>query len=455
MNRFATQLCVALFSVLSVLLLAAGSVLITVSGQWLLVSVVLAVVLILFLLVVYFVVRHFTRPLNESVLMIKQLTVGNFKMRTYRHEPESTGLLNRHLNDLGESLQKTAQLAQIQQDQLETLIENIDSSLMLVDMDGGVQLANQTFQKIFGIDKEDWFHKNYEEILPTEEVKNIIRQAITKETVIRSSLVLPLDIERRYFDIYCVPVKHGYGRAKRIVVVLHDITELKKLEKVRKDFVANVSHELKTPVTSLKGFAETLLEEDVKNERERRKFLTIIWTESERLQALIHDLLELSKIEDEQFRLNWQQVDLTKVAGETIDLLQEKANEKNIDFQSRLEGDTVIEGDPSRLKQMFVNIINNAIVYSPEEGLVTVQVKEFDGTVKFVVTDNGIGIDPKEIPRIFERFYRVDKARSRNSGGTGLGLAIVKHLMEAHGGGIDVKSQKGHGTTFEITFPRS
>ncbi|WP_269412284.1 two-component system histidine kinase PnpS [Lentibacillus daqui] len=449
------QFMAILSGILLVLLLGAGIVLFLFSGHLLLVSVVLISTFLLFLFIGYFVIRNFAKPLDESVRMIKQFTAGNFSTRTYIDKPKSTGQLNRHLNELGESLQKTVKLSQIQQDQLETLIENIDSSLLLIDMDGHLRLANQTFQDMFHIKKGDWFHKNYQYVLHDEEVRNTIHESIVNETIVRQSVILPLGIERRYIDIYCAPIKHGSSHAKGIVVVLRDITELKKLEKVRKEFVANVSHELKTPVTSLKGFAETLLDEEMKDENIRKKFMTIILRESERLEALIYDLLELSKIESDTFQLNWQEVDLSKIVDETLELLQEEAKEKSIDIQSGAKGHTVIEGDPFRLKQMFINVITNAIVYSPEKGFIHVHVEGFPRTVEFIVKDNGIGISLDEIPRIFERFYRVDKARGRNSGGTGLGLAIVKHLTEAHNGRIDVRSEIGKGTTFKIIFPRS
>jgi two-component system, OmpR family, phosphate regulon sensor histidine kinase PhoR len=224
---------------------------------------------------------------------------------------------------------------------------------------------------------------------------------------------------------------------------------------MRKDFVANVSHELKTPITSIKGFTETLLDGAMKDEQTLEYFLTIILKESDRLQTLIQDLLELSKIEQQGFKLNIQPVNIKEILDEIIIILQNKANDKEIDLSLISERDNIyISGDSYRLKQIFINIINNGITYTPKGGKVTVTIEENQHEVFVHVQDTGIGIKEEEIPRIFERFYRVDKARSRNSGGTGLGLAIVKHLVEAHQGQIKVKSKLGEGTTFTVKLKK-
>lgn len=240
-----------------------------------------------------------------------------------------------------------------------------------------------------------------------------------------------------------------------IVLVLHNITEIKKLEQIRKDFVANVSHELKTPVTSIKGFAETLIDGAMNEPSLREKFLTIILKESERLQSLIQDLLELSKIEQQYFQLNWTKANITEAVEEAVTLLKEKAQKKEVSLHFFSDGVLTIDGDAERLKQIAINLMTNAIVYTPAGGHIAVSLAEDGDWVTLQVSDSGIGITEEEIPRIFERFYRVDRARSRNSGGTGLGLAIVKHLVEAHHGRIEVDSEPGKGTTFTILSKKS
>jgi two-component system phosphate regulon sensor histidine kinase PhoR len=220
---------------------------------------------------------------------------------------------------------------------------------------------------------------------------------------------------------------------------------------MRKDFVANVSHELKTPITSIKGFSETLLDGAINDKQTAEYFLSIILKESDRLQSLIQDLLDLSKIEQQGFQLSIQPCDVRELLEDIVVILDGKSKEKEIELSLSIpDGLLLIEGDLYRLKQIFINLINNALTYTPKGGAVQVTVEKHEQYLLIVVTDTGIGIKTEEIPRIFERFYRVDRARSRNSGGTGLGLAIVKHLVEAHKGQISVSSKLGDGTSFTV-----
>lgn len=236
-----------------------------------------------------------------------------------------------------------------------------------------------------------------------------------------------------------------------ILLVFNDITELKKLEQIRKDFVANVSHELKTPITSIKGFSETLLDGAMEDKETLEEFLRIILKESHRLQTLIQDLLDLSKLEQHHFALNKEEFNLMEILNKATKMLEGRAEAKNIKLLFPQANEIVqIEGDRSRLTQVFLNLITNAVIYTPNDGEITVYAVEKKKKIEIRIQDTGIGIEQEEIPRIFERFYRVDKARSRNSGGTGLGLAIVKHLVELHRGTIQVESEMGEGTTFTV-----
>jgi len=241
---------------------------------------------------------------------------------------------------------------------------------------------------------------------------------------------------------------------KGAVLVLYDITELKKLEIMRKDFVANVSHELKTPITSIKGFAETLLEEDMDNPEKRKEFLSIIYNESNRIQLLIEDLLTLSKLEKDEFKLELTDVSIEDIIQEVVPIVKYKAREADITFTYQIEADMEpLILDKERIKQVIINLLDNAISYTLPEGKVRLKVYQDNGYLRIQIQDNGIGIHQDVLPRIFERFYRVDKARSRNTGGTGLGLAIVKHIIEVHDGEIDVDSHLGKGSLFTVSIP--
>jgi two-component system phosphate regulon sensor histidine kinase PhoR len=226
-----------------------------------------------------------------------------------------------------------------------------------------------------------------------------------------------------------------------------------KFENVRKDFVANVSHELRTPIANIKGYAETLLDGAIDDEKHARDFIKIIHGESDRLASLINDILDLSKIESDTFKLNLKQNDLSEVVNTVIRLLEKDVRDKSISVHNKLEKGSYVMSDQSLLIQVFINLIHNAIKYSHDNTSIVVSAATDNNFIKIEVEDQGIGIPAQDLPRIFERFYRVDKARSKELGGTGLGLAIVKHIVQAHGGDVFVRSTEGVGSTFGFTVP--
>jgi two-component system phosphate regulon sensor histidine kinase PhoR len=268
----------------------------------------------------------------------------------------------------------------------------------------------------------------------------------------------------RILDISLSPIAHDGDEWAGVLIVLHDITAVRRLERMRSEFVANVSHELKTPIAAVKGFAETLLAGALNDKDTAKQFLQIIFDESERLNRLIGDILELSKIESKRIPLHFSPVDLQSFVEHMIHMMRPEANKKSIELQIQVPDDLYMEADEDRLRQIFINLLSNGIAYTPEGGKVKVRIEpavphagegeDGDGErVRIIIQDTGIGIPKKDLPRIFERFYRVDKARSRSSGGTGLGLSIVKHLVELHRGTIKVDSEPGIGTKFTIELP--
>jgi len=271
----------------------------------------------------------------------------------------------------------------------------------------------------------------------------------------RKQMTFVIQQEIKHMEVYGAPVIGEYGRWLGVVVVMHDISDLVRLEQIRKDFVANVSHELRTPITSIKGFSETLLDGAMKDEKMLLTFLEIIYKESNRLQMLIQDLLELSKIEQHGFSVDLVKTNLHEVMLRAAEMMSPRLDEKNMSFVSNMKSNVVVNGDINRLIQVVMNLLANAITYSPENTSVYLSLHESDTHGIIIIRDEGIGMDKLEIPRIFERFYRIDRARSRNSGGTGLGLAIVKHLIEAHQGRIFVESEPGKGTQFKILIPKN
>jgi two-component system, OmpR family, phosphate regulon sensor histidine kinase PhoR len=413
--------------------------------------------LIAFIIILAFITKltnEMIKPIEDARRVANELARGNFQARTYEALDAETGELNRSINVLAENLSQVTKTYESQQERLETLIENMGSGLILINEKGDITLMNRSSSAIFEAEADKWLNKTYYDVIDNKKIIRFVQELFLTERPLRKQIRWSEGIYIRHFDVHGAPIIGQDNKLKGIVLVFHDITELKKLEQARKDFVANVSHELKTPVTSLKGFTETLLDGAMNDEELREKFLTIIARESGRLEDLITDLLELSRIEGEHFQLDWQEVDLSELVSEAVTMLSEKASAKKMNLKTKVDGDVVIPGDPARLKQVMINLINNAVVYTPAGGEVIVRIRGQKENVIMEVSDTGIGISKKEIPRIFERFYRVDRARSRNSGGTGLGLAIVKHLAEAHHANLSVESRPGKGTTFRIEFLR-
>ena len=420
---------------------------------WTVLSVSLGLALVVIILLGARITSRYTKPIDSASQVAMELAKGNYRARTYEDQMDETSMLSTSINILARNLQEMVSAQEIQQNRLTTLIENMGSGLLLIDHRGYVVLLNKALKEFFTIDPEHSINKRYHEVIDFPEVTKLVEEIFMTEQKVRKQLLLPIQIERKHFEVYGAPIIGTSEEWKGIVLVFHDITELKKLEQMRKDFVANVSHELKTPITSIKGFSETLLDGAMNDKEALEMFLNIILNESERLQSLINDLLDLSKIEKQGFELHVQDTDISGLLKEVVTILEKKPDGKNIELILNIpESAAVAEADSFRLKQVFINLIGNAMTYTPENGLVTVSLSQTDTTVIVEIEDNGIGIEEKEIPRIFERFYRVDKARSRDSGGTGLGLAIVKHLIEAHRGVIGVESKVNEGTKFTVTL---
>jgi two-component system, OmpR family, phosphate regulon sensor histidine kinase PhoR len=418
---------------------------------WWILTVSLGMALMVIILLGTRITNRYTKPIESATNVAIELAKGNYRARTYEDHIDETGMLSSSINILARNLQELMKLKESQQDRLTTLIENMGSGLILIDSRGFINLINKPYKEIFNVEASEYLYKLYYEVIDHEEITQMVEEIFMTEQKVRKQVVIPLEIERRHFEVYGVPIIGTNNVWKGILLVFHDITELKKLEQMRKDFVANVSHELKTPITSIKGFSETLLDGAMHDKATLEAFLEIILKESDRLQVLIQELLDLSKIEQHGFRLTKGTVDLVKEANEVIEILRGKAAQKEIFLKlNQFSEEAVIQGDPDRLKQVLINLVSNAITYTPNGGSVEISLTDQGDSVSIVVKDSGIGIEKSEITRIFERFYRVDKARSRNSGGTGLGLAIVKHIVEAHKGQIEVVSRIGKGTTFTI-----
>ncbi len=418
---------------------------------WLILIISLSFSFVVILILGTRITARYTKPIESVTKTAIELAKGNYRARTYEDLIDETGMLSASINVLARNLQETVKSQEMHRDRLTVLIENMGSGLLLIDSRGYISLVNRTYKEVFNVKGSDYLEHLYYDVIKHHEITKLIEEIFMTEQKTRKHMILPLGIERRHFEVYGVPIIGSNAVWKGILLVFHDITDLKKLEQMRKDFVANVSHELKTPITSIKGFSETLLDGAMEDKQALEAFLKIILQESDRLQSLIQDLLDLSKIEQQGFKLSIQYYNLLDTIEEVLAMIQGKVVEKEIKIEYEKQNTPMmIKADADRLKQVFLNLITNALTYTPKGGSIYLSLTESNSKITIKIKDTGIGIEKKEIPRIFERFYRVDKARSRNSGGTGLGLAIVKHIIEAHRGNIYVESETGRGTTFII-----
>ncbi|WP_411843452.1 two-component system histidine kinase PnpS [Salinicoccus sp. HZC-1] len=422
---------------------------------WISLAIVLGIMLVVTTGAGILIARGITKPMDSIMAVTKRLSEKDYSSRVNTKASGEIGDLASSVNDLAASLQRQMKEIEENERQLTSIMSNMVSGVMLVNEKGEVELVNSAMERFFSQHAENIVGQPYDKVGEGFGLGELIRQVFEENKKVHDE-VHSYYPDERIMDAHLAPY-YGQGwRQKGVIIVLHDITEIRRLEKMRSDFVANVSHELKTPVTSVRGFSETLLSGEVKDEDTTRQFLTIIHDESQRLDRLIRDLLNLSKIERQEIPLNIETVDLTELIYETAVTLQGSAEQKQTELILPAEDNAImLEGDRDRIRQVVLNLIGNGINYTSEGGTVKVDLRENMHEAQLIVSDNGIGIPEESLPRIFERFYRVDKARSRHSGGTGLGLAIVKHLIESHSGRIEIESLEGEGTTITVILPKT
>jgi len=335
--------------------------------------------------------------------------------------------------------------------QQQVLFNSMLEGLLLLDRSRKIYLVNRAFKNLFGL-KTELRGKTIVEALRLHELDELIQRVEAEQQVLDYEIKLP-DLNERWLQVNAAVITNAAGERDGTILVFRDLTRLKQLERTREEFVANVSHELRTPLSLIKGYVETLLDGARDNPEVAERFLKIIERNANRLDLLIQDLLTISALESEKIKLNLQPVVLRALAEKVFTDLHAKAENKNVELVNDVP-ELTANGDVNRLDQVLANLVDNAIKYGRAEGRVTVGGKKLDdGKVEIFVRDDGPGIPPEAINRVFERFYRVDKARSRDQGGTGLGLSIVKHIVQAHGGEVRCESELGKGATFFFTVP--
>ncbi|MGM8366270.1 two-component system histidine kinase PnpS [Virgibacillus sp. W0181] len=436
------------------LIIVSGVILSQVVDNYYVLLSVLIIEYIILIVILLQVFDRYIKPIDKATNTVDNLVKGNYRARIHHPMNGEVGELFGKINALARNLSELTIHEQMQAEQFSTVIDNSQSGLVLIDEKGYIHLVNRKFISIFGNDPQDYIGYLYYDVLENETIHQTVQETFLYEKNMKRLFTHYKETDKYFLEIVGAPIFNDRNMLRGAVLVLYDITELKKLEVMRKDFVANVSHELKTPITSIKGFAETLLDETMDDPETRKQFLGIIYEESKRIQVLIEDLLILSKLEKDEFQLVFSNINLSKLLEDIVPLIQHQATENNIDFTTNVLSDAKFVADKERIKQVLINLLANAISYTPAGGEINLTIDETEDFVSIQVTDTGIGIEQEALPRIFERFYRVDKARSRNTGGTGLGLAIVKHIVEVHDGKISVESELNKGTTFSVYLPK-
>lgn len=392
--------------------------------------------------------RRITKSIEEVTDFSKEIASGNFKRRLFSKEKGELGELAKNISDIAQEFNKRLKQADEEKLKMETIIRNMSDGLMLVDTKGKILLSNPAIKKFFGINS-DIEGKTLMETLRRSELMEVVNSVLgTNQGMSREiEVIYPKEL---YLMITAAPFLSKQG-ISGVVLTFHDITKLKQLENVRKDFVASVSHEIRTPITAIKGFAETLLEGAIDDKENAYKFLETIKNQSERLNSLVSDLLTLSEIEVGDIKIEKKLIDLNDVVDTVFATLTVKAQLKGLYLKKEIPHSLKIKADSDRLIQILLNLVDNAVKFT-EKGGVTVKVKsdEEKDFCEISVEDTGIGIPKEHLHRLGERFYRIDKARSRTLGGTGLGLAIVKHLVKAHGWRMGIESTLGKGTKVKI-----
>ncbi|RKD26551.1 PAS/PAC sensor signal transduction histidine kinase [Caminicella sporogenes DSM 14501] len=404
----------------------------------------------------YRYINRITEPIKEITVTAQKISNGDFSSRVYVESEDEVKILADTFNLMAERLNNNISELQDKNTKLKSILTSMKEGLIAIDNSNRIILINSPAKKLFNIEKEDVLKEEIFNLINNEELKISLEKIINDNDLEKIEVAID-EPEMRILKIYKYLIKLNQDPNRIIgkLILIVEVTEMRRLEKMRTEFVANVSHELKTPLTSILGFVETLKNGAIDNEKVRDKFLNIIEIEAERLTRLIDDLLTLSDIESNKLSSNKKEyIDVYEEMIQIKDMMEEIAKQKDIEFICEIQESLPnIYGNRDWFKQMIINLVDNAIKYTPEGGIVRVSAYEKENSIFISVKDTGIGIPKKDIPRLFERFYRVDKARSRKVGGTGLGLAIVKHIVLSFGGKVDVYSEEGKGAEFLVKIP--
>ena len=412
-------------------------------------------VAVLFTLFSLFIGRRIGRPLEEMRRGAERFAAGDLGERLVVAGSEEVRALAEAMNRMASQLHERMHIVLRQRNEQEAVLASMVEGVLAVDNEEKILRLNEAAGRLLAVRPATAEGRRIQEVIRKADLQRFVARALGSRAPVEGDIVLRSSEEERFLQAHGTPLRDAEGREIGALIVLNDVTRLHRLERVRRDFVANVSHELKTPITAIKGFVETLRDGAVEDPEAARRFLDIITRQADRLNAIIEDLLALSRIEQgaERREIPLQESPLEEVLHSAIQATAIQAAAREIRMELACPPGLQARINPPLLEQAVVNLVDNAVKYSEPQGRVCVEAERDGVEVRIRVRDWGCGIAREHLPRLFERFYRVDKARSRKQGGTGLGLAIVKHIAQAHGGRVTVRSTPGEGSIFTIHLP--
>lgn len=415
----------------------------------------MAMIILFILLTITLIYRHMVRYITKPIETIKSAIV-NLEDDDYQYEYISGNLpvvdeLGTSIVALKQKMKAKRGVLNSSEQRLTLLMGHLNLGVVLISNSGKIELINSEAMQLLNIDIEPT-QRSYQAVIKSFVLVDMISDALRTHQSLSNHIEMYVP-SSKYIDVNIIPYGKSPDEIESILVLLYDISQIRRLETVRTEFVSNASHELRTPVTAIKGFAETLLDGALAQPELAEKFITIIANESNRLEVIIKDILELSRVEKKSEPMMVKPFEVVEVVNNLIQYFYKRADEKQISITVEADRPVEMVTDQHRIEQIFTNLIDNAINYSDVDSEIKIKIDQVDEYVHFSVSDKGIGIPKADQERIFERFYRVDKGRSRNSGGTGLGLSIVRNLIRNMNGSIYIDSEVGQGTTFHIELP--
>lgn len=401
----------------------------------------------------YFIAKSITGPINDVTVKAEKMAKGDFDQVVEIKSDDEIGQLGSMFNYLTARLKSVLQEMSKEKKKVDTIITSMADGLVAATTEGVIIHANPRALEILGLEEKELEEKSFDEIFAVHNERLSIERIKSTEGNHSGSEMMVLD-HNMILRVNYAPFHGEGGEFEGVILLLQDVTKHEKLENMRKEFVANVSHELKTPLTTIKSYTETLLDGALENQELTLKFLQVIDGEADRMSRLVRDLLQLSNLDYQKNQWKKKNLDLGEILKKAIVKLEVAAQNKNLKvIGPTLKEPVMVYGDEDRIEQVFLNIISNSVKYTPEGGTIEISMESHEGTAQVDIKDSGIGIPKEDLPRLFERFYRVDKARSREMGGTGLGLSIAKEIIEAHQGTIEIFSPEEKGTLVVIRLP--